>query len=534
MSVSSMSTAEEITLMEGTSPVPSEISFDEEATQATLATAVLDHACVENDRLRTFYVSGFFANDDILALAAKGKLTGPSDIFGKVAKQFIWCTVNIECNDNGTYHFHATAETKSQIRIHTILNSMRSAGTTVNTESEGLFKHSFIKMDRPRGNWKKDRKWLTNITNVIWYCQKDKTQINHFETGLFDGRSPTDAMKHIRKTMLKGNKASKEKKEKKGGDNTVDAAIDLLNDYLLKMKHYESASHIRKRLFADGHSDVLLKHGNKIDEMIGSYKALAFPRESRVNQGWFAWFGAPECGKTYGVNKWSRFMVADALGEEWNEDEIPLRSIVHRFNLKEAKTSYTNEPILQCEEFFGDVLKLNDFKEINPIGTDDHTFSMPVKYKVEQATFNHIAMAITSNHWPLDWYRGVFGGPNGDTEYQAFMRRCGGLYFFPKYRITDDSDPTSVERDESGKPVVNKVVLDGPNLVREAQWVDLTSSLRLDSFAEALKVKRLWADQLNEGIDDVYDNNEAYRGPLRPGNYQYALQGNPAPGHRSW
>jgi len=507
MSVSSMESVAEFTVAEGT--VPTIIDVPDDLTTATVETlrqSVLDHCCVENDRVKIFYLTATFDNDDVAALAAKGKVVEPKDVFGKISSKMMWCTVNVEQSENEHLHFHAVAEMKSRTRINTVLNSMRKIGTTVNQQSEATFRHSFVKMDRPRGPWKQDRKWMSNITNVLWYCQKDKTKINHFETGLIDGKSPTEWHAHVRKTLLKGTKAPKKTVDKAAGGGSVDDAIEVLNEYLSEMRHFDGPSAIRKLMFKDGHGSLLLKHGNKIDEMVNSYKALAFPKEPRVNQGWFAWFGAPECGKTYGVNKWSRFMASDALGEDWDADGIPLRSIVHRFNLKETKTSYVNEPILQCEEFFGDVLKLNDFKEINPIGTDDHTFSMPVKYKVEQATFNHVAMAITSNHWPIDWYRGVFGGNNGDTEWQAFMRRCGGLYFYPKYRITDESDPRSVELDANGKPVINKVELDGPTLIREAQWVDLTTSLRTQSFMDAMEVKIQWIDQL--GTMSLHDKIE--------------------------
>ena len=502
MSVSSLS-GDEDTIMEGFADVPEDITI------TTLTSEMLKGNCIENERVRIFFVSGFFTNDDYAVAAKAGQCTEPKHIFGGLASKIVWCSVNIEENENGTIHFHAVVELSTPSQTHAILRHMRKAGCTVNTQSEGLFKHSFVKKDRPKGR-NPPLPWLKDISNIIWYCQKDKTRLHHFEFGTFFGMTPTEAMKDIRKNKLKGKKLSKNKK--KGDSNTVDDAIEILQPYLDQLRHFDGPSDIRDKLFQEGHSAVLLKHGNKIDEMVLTYKQLRFPRQQRTNQGWFAWYGAPECGKTFGVNEWSRFMVADALGESWNDDDIPLRSIVHRFNMKETKTSYQNEPILQCEEFFGDCLKLNDFKEINPIGSDDHTFSMPVKYKIEQAVFNHIAMAITSNNWPLDWYHGVFSGPNGDIEYQAFMRRCGGLYFFPKYRITDEDDPTSVEMC-CGRPVINKVELDGTTLLRKAQWVDLTSVLRTETYKEACEVKIKWVDQLKTMSES---EKARIRGELEP------------------
>ena len=482
MSVSSVSLEETI---EDTRSVPSIVSFQ------TLQSADLKDACIENTRVKYFFVTGTFLDDTYIAKANDGLITKPEHIFGTLTPKIIWCTANIERSVNEHTHFHALVELSTKTYTHSILRHMRKVGCTVNAVSESTFRYSFVNKNKPRGPT--SLPWLRDISNLIWYCQKDKTRINHFEFGTFMDMSPTDAMKHIRKNILKG----KPVKSSKSDSNTVDDALATLQPFLDNMRHYDTPQIVKQQLFDNGHSNIVLKHSSKIDEMVHSFLSLRFPTKPRINLGWFAWFGAPECGKTYGINTWSRQIVADHLGHDWSFDDIPLRSIVHRFNLKETKTSYSNEPILQCEEFFGDVLKLNDFKEINPIGSSDHTFSMPVKYKIEQARFNHIAMALTSNTWPVDWYHGVFSGPNGDIEYQAFMRRCGGLYFFPKYRVTNTNDPTSVVY-KDGIPVVNKVELDGTTLLREAQYIDLTQSLSTPTWKEALVIKLSWLDQLHD------------------------------------
>jgi len=515
-------------LEEGTAPLPPPLTITvpdtgemDNGVPDDLST-IPDWVGASTDRVTDVWITGvaemLFANYDFGRELLLSRQCSLKDIVGdKLADDTIRYCLSVEFK-NEQPHFHLYIKTKSKHMLSAYIRAMKKNGLGINEcRPQAKQKKCLLALKVPKNA--KSKVYRKDVCNLANYCSLPSSDkkgeiLNQSYGGDFFGYDTLEAFvtneykppgseppKKKRKTKAVPTCASEfDLSQKKG-------CIALVNWWMdANAKFYTTHDDVLTGIIEDDPDGeiflMVMDRSDQIKDWITTYLHLRY-RETPIQcLGMGVWFGASDCGKTYNVDVNARRLASLFLDDNWHDENIPISNLLYRFNLTDSsKTGHTREPFLAIDELDGSTACHSIMKQMtDTCPADKRSFQLPVKYSKQQHKFNHLAMLATSNEWITDLYPNKFG--EDDAHWQAIVRRCFQLQFYPRYRINvtegAELDPTDLELDNEGKPIRNRCEMDGTTLLRDSQSFDITSKLQAMTWSEALHYKVSWMDQLGD------------------------------------
>ena len=445
-------------------------------------------------------------------LLRSGTCTIKDFVGESIASKVIRGCFSVEEKNNHP-HVHIFLHTSAKFRLSGYIHALKKNGLGINECRPTKYqKKCLLPIKYSNAKSVKFRKDVARIAN---YCSQPSSEekgtiIQQYNIG--DWFEYSDMHDFIQHTLAEEPKKKKQKTKQTPScvsdfDVSKKSGCIALCRWWLdnNAKFYTTLQDLQNGLIEDDVNGEILEMIMERDEQMAgwhaSYMNLKFKYPKVRCLGLLLYFGESDCGKTFNLDRHARQLAAAHLDERWDDDQIPITSLLYDFNLKDSsKTGHLNEPFLRANEMDGSLMCLSDFKQcMDTCPSDKRSYVLPVKYSKKQHLFNHLAMMATSNDWPTDFYYDQFG--KKEENWNAFRRRIHTAMYFPPYRVVIGDDgiinPSNVERDENNEPVKNMVVLDDDdNVIRDSQSIDLSDQLRSMTWREALQLKVTWLDQL--------------------------------------
>jgi len=306
---------------------------------------------------------------------------------------------------------------------------------------------------------------------------------------------------------------------------------------------------------------MVAQYGKQLEKFYRIIQADRFPTPWRPLVHAIAITGAAGAGKDW-------FATRDLVTELWTA-AMPHRAVpddpsVLLYTLKMDTGRFwellQHHFMLHLSDFTGADSQLNEVKKMLQPG-QTKCYKREWKNGSTEVFLNAMYATLTSNKSPMEWWKKTLHDDVRGEEWVALRRRFGRWIWAPSFKIkgfedgltilgcdeAKNLDTTQMMRCSDGLALKNKYISkeecpDG--IGRGTQFLDLTSyfltaetwKLANDWRIRLENQKRDWdatyiADQRGESVFDGGNQNRAYGGGQT---YQYGLQGNPPPGHRSF
>jgi len=428
---------------------------------------------------------------------------------------------------------HLRCDAKKNHRWKQLLTFQRKRGWTINIASEALFKHACKVVKKPSKGALKNESHLKDVADLLWYTlhKTEPPALLTVSVGEVFGVPTNDACNHIRTVMLPALRdANSNKKKKQKSDETMkeDHAYDLLEDYIVdhplqmtdQWNEGQGVTSL-KRVWLDlgaAHRRAIVKYGSKLEKVFYVLKDHEFPPlRDLINEGFAELCGVGGGGKTLEAGDMIRAYCQRVGGERF-DDDTPLDIMVHKSVEGEAKrgTAYQGQPVVfqdDCQNY-----PMNEFLKLTDNNVCTGNCHLKRLYSVQNVAMQQGFMIMTGNRFPLTdlFHEKCKSNPE---IWVAIRRRCKMAKYWPTYKITDENDPTSVERDDDGKPVLNQTIFTDGIKTTVGQSFDLTETLKSMTYVEACELKIKWMNQLGDMSDeDIYRHSYGMTGrqPLNP------------------